>query len=276
MLHLALIAALTLFLPGMAKASQPELLSQHVLVLDSKGRTLLSKNANTPTPIASITKLMTAMVVLDAGQPLDQVLTITKGDRDTLKNTGSRLAFGARLSRGKMLTISLSSSENRAAHALARHYPGGVSSFVAAMNRKAAALGMRHSHFADPTGLSPKNLSTASDLAILTRAALSYPLIRKASTSKVNQVYPFKGKGPIEYRVTNRFLRNDSDNWKVYLTKTGYIREAGRCLVMQARTADQDLTIILLNAQGKLTPYGDSNRIRKWLLQNSSHVAFTH
>ncbi|MEO5341857.1 MAG: serine hydrolase [Gammaproteobacteria bacterium SHHR-1] len=260
----------------LAQSKQPNIRAAHALVLNGQGKPLISKNADQATPIASITKLMTAMVVLDAGQPLDQILKITKADRDTLKNTSSRLRFGGRLSRGKMLTISLSSSENRAAHALARHYPGGVKGFVQAMNQKAEALGMSHTRFADPTGLSPNNISTANDLAKLVQAAMDYPLIRRATTSTYNQVYPFKNRGPLEYRVTNRFLRNDNPNWEVLLSKTGYIREAGRCLVMRARTAGQDLTIILLKAQGKLTPYGDSNRIRKWLLQGNSQVAWQH
>jgi D-alanyl-D-alanine endopeptidase (penicillin-binding protein 7) len=278
MLHLILLIALLFGSQGvaLAKTAGPGLQSAHVLVMNTQGKVLVSKQADTPTPIASITKLMTAMVVLDGGQDLDQILQITQADRDTLKNTSSRLSFGARLSRGKLLTIALSSSENRAAHALARHYPGGVKGFVQAMNRKAKALGMTQTDFADPTGLSPRNLSTATDLAKLVRAALAYPAIGQASTSKLNRVYPFKNRAPLEYRVTNRFLRNDSDEWHIRLSKTGYIREAGRCLVMQARTAGQDLTIILLNAQGKLTPYGDANRIRKWLVEGGSKLAWQH
>jgi D-alanyl-D-alanine endopeptidase (penicillin-binding protein 7) len=281
MLRFVPIFVLLLCISGMvtaAAANKPSLKSRYALVLDDKGKVLISKDADTPTPIASITKLMTAMVVLDAKQSLSQTLTVTKADRDTLKNTGSRLAYGARLSRKKMLTIALSSSENRAAHALARHYPGGKSAFVRAMNRKATQLGMHKTRFADPTGLSPHNTSTARDLAKMVNAAMRYAFIRSASTSKENLVYPFKNRRPIKYRVTNRFLRNGNDNWKVYLSKTGYIREAGRCLVMRTKTAGQALTIILLNSSGKLSPYGDSNRVRKWLMRSdsSSKVAFTH
>ncbi|MBF0256101.1 MAG: serine hydrolase, partial [Gammaproteobacteria bacterium] len=212
MLRFILLIVLCLGINGLAlaKSGQPLVESQFALVLDAKGRTLFSKNADTATSIASITKLMTAMVVLDAGQSMDEILSITQEDRDRLKNTSSRLGFGARLSREKMLTIALSSSENRAAHALARYYPGGVPAFVKAMNRKARSLGMNQTRFADPTGLSPKNVSTARDLARLTKAAMGYARLRQASISKRNLVYPFKNKTPLEYRVTNSFVRNDN------------------------------------------------------------------
>ena len=254
-------------------ANIPALKARHVLVLDENGQTLFSKKADSPTPIASITKLMMAMVVLDAKQNLNKVLTITKADRDKLKNTGSRLKYGARLTREQMLNIALSASENRAAHVLARYYPGGESAFIKAMNAKAQLLGMNSTHFRDPTGLNPGNISTARDLAVMIDAAMNYPLIRKASTTKQINVSPFgKGKS-MKYKVTNRLLRNNNFNWTIYLSKTGYINEAGRCLVMRAKTAGKTVTIVLLNAFGKLTPYGDSNRIRKWLLQNNTKLA---
>lgn len=254
-------------------ASGLDLKARHALVLDEQGGTLYSKNADSPTPIASITKLMMAMVVLDGKQNLKNVLTITKADRDRLKNTGSRLRYGARLTREQMLVIALSASENRAAHVLARYYPGGERAFISAMNAKAQLLGMSSTRFRDPTGLNPGNVSTARDLAVMIDAAMNYPLIRKASTTKQTYVRPFKKGRGMEYRVTNLLLRNNNYDWTIHLSKTGFINEAGRCLVMRAKTAGETVTIVLLNAFGKLTPYGDSNRIRKWLLQNNSKYA---
>ena len=254
-------------------ANGPTLKARHVLVLDEKGEILFSKKADSPTPIASITKLMTAMVVLDGKQNLKKVLTITGADRDKLKNTGSRLKNGAKLTREQMLKIALLASENRAAHALARYYPGGEKAFINAMNAKAQLLGMSNTRFRDPTGLNPGNISTARDLAVMIDAAMNYPLIRKASTTKQINVRPFRKRKAMEYKVTNRLLRNNNYNWTIYLSKTGYINEAGRCLVMRAKTAGKTVTIVLLNAFGKLTPYGDSNRIRKWLLQNNTKLA---
>ena len=257
-------------------ADGPALRARHALVLDEKGETLYSKKADSPTPIASITKLMMAMVVLDGKQNLKTVLTITKADYDKLKNTGSRLRNGARLTREQMLRIALSASENRAAHVLARYYPGGEKAFINAMNAKAQLLGMRSTRFQDPTGLNPGNISTARDLAVMIDAAMNYPLIRKASTTKQIKVRPFRKANAMEYKVTNRLLRNNNYHWTIYLSKTGYINEAGRCLVMRAKTAGRTVTIVLLNAYGKLTPYGDSNRIRKWLLQNNTKLALLH
>ena len=243
----------------------PNLKSEHVLVLDEEGKTIISKNAHKRTAIASITKLMTAMVVLDAKQNMNQILTISKADRDRLKLTGSRLNYGAKLKRKTMLKLALSASENRAAHVLSRYFPGGKKAFVRAMNAKAKSLGMSNTRFRDPTGLSPGNVSTAHDLAIMVDAAYQYPFIRKASTTQKTFVRPFKNRAMMEYWTTNRFLQKKSWKWRIYLTKTGYIKEAGRCLVMRARTANKTMTIVLLNSFGKLTPYGDSNRIRKWL-----------
>ena len=257
-------------------ANGPNIKARHALVLDEKGEILFSKKADSPTPIASITKLMMAMVVLDAKQNLKKVLTITKADRDKLKNTGSRLRYGARLTREQMLKIALSASDNRAAHVLARYYPGGEKPFINAMNAKAQLLGMSSTHFRDPTGLNPGNISTARDLALMIDAAMNYPFIRKASTTRQINVRPFKKGKALEFKVTNRLLRNNNYNWTIYLSKTGYINEAGRCLVMRAKTAGKTVTIVLLNAFGTLTPYGDSNRIRKWLLQNNTKLALLH
>jgi serine-type D-Ala-D-Ala endopeptidase (penicillin-binding protein 7) len=250
--------------------------SQHAMVVDELGTVIFEKNANTPAPIASITKLMTAMVALDANPPMDEVLTITDADQDLLKNSGSRLRIGASLTRGEMFTLALASSENRAAHALARYYPGGLSNFVRAMNHKAEQLGMHNSHFLDPTGLDPGNRSTASDLVKMVQAAYNYPLIRQASTTKETLVFPYSKGGPVKYQVTNRFVRSNDGNWQVLISKTGYIEEAGRCLVMTAKTAGRRLTIVLLNSSGKMSPYGDSNRIRKWLLDKDQKRVAQH
>jgi D-alanyl-D-alanine endopeptidase (penicillin-binding protein 7) len=164
-----------------------------------------------------------------------------------------------------MLQLALLASENRAASALARTWPGGKSSFVEAMNRKASALGMNNSKFLDPAGLDPGNVASARDVARMVKAAMQYPLIRQATTTRSISVSPYKGRGPLTYNNTNRLLKNKS--WTIQLSKTGYLNEAGRCLAMQAEIADQPLVIVLLNSFGKLTPFGDSNRIRKWIEQ---------
>ena len=240
-----------------------KLRSASALVVDIYGNDVYAKDANKARPIASITKLMTAMVTLDAKLPLEQKITITKADRDRVKGTGSRLKYSAKLSRKEMISLALMSSENRAAAALGRTYPGGTQAFVRAMNKKAKSLGMKNSRFADPAGLKPGNRASARDLETLVRSALKYPLIRKATTTKKMTVYPFKGRGPLRYGNTNRLLK--SKDWEIRLSKTGYIHEAGRCLTMQAEIAHQPLVIVLLNSYGKLTPSGDSNRIRKWI-----------
>ncbi|QFU77288.1 D-alanyl-D-alanine endopeptidase [Halioglobus maricola] len=249
-------------LPG-----NPGLKSASAIVLDDEGNVIYGKDVDTVRPIASITKMMTAMVILDSGIPLDEKITITKDDRDLIRLTGSRLEYGATLSRREMLLLALMSSENRAATALGRTYPGGMDNFLAHMNRKARALGMSNSHFADPAGLKSENVSTASDLAKMVEAADGYPLITEASTTTRMDVYPYRGRGNLTYGNTNRLLKNK--NWDIELSKTGYINEAGRCLVMQANIEGEDVSIVLLNSFGKLTPFGDSNRLRKWMLANS-------
>ena len=206
-------------------------------------------------------------VILDAGLDLDEKITITREDRDLIRLTGSRLEYGATLSRRELILLALMSSENRAATALGRTYPGGMDNFVAHMNRKARALGMRNSHFADPAGLKAENVSTASDLAIMITAAEAYPLITQSTTTTRMEVRPYARRGPLVYGNTNRLLKNE--NWDIALSKTGFIREAGRCLVMQAKIEGEEVSIVLLNSFGKLTPYGDSNRLRKWMLANS-------
>ena len=246
-----------------APSGDPGLRSAAVLVTDSSGDTLYARNSAEVRPIASITKLMTAMVILDANLDPDEVIEITRADRDLMKLTGSRLEFGARLSRGHLLQLALMASENRAAAALGRTYPGGIDAFLAAMNNNAAALGMIDSRFSDATGLHPGNLSTARDLGQMVRAADAYPEIRRLSTAPELFVYPYRNRGPLRYGNTNRLLKNPS--WEIGLSKTGYINESGRCLVMRAVIAGEPMSIVLLDSYGRLTPFGDSNRLRRWL-----------
>ena len=248
------------------KALNPKnlkLKSASALVLDQNGDEIYSKHVSDPRPIASITKLMTAMVILDSSLNLQEKIVITKDDRDLIQLTGSRLKYGAILTRKQMLQLALMSSENRAANALARTWPQGKVAFVSAMNNKAEALGMQASHFNDPAGLDPGNVASAHDTAIMVRAAMSYPLIRNATTTHSSSVRPYKNRGELRYNNTNRLLKNKT--WDIQLSKTGYLNESGRCLVMQTDIDDQPLTIVLLNSFGKLTPFGDSNRIRKWI-----------
>lgn len=243
---------------------KPDLRSASALVVDSSGNVIYGKDVDAIRPIASITKLMTAMVVLDSGQDLDEKIDVTKADQDTVQLSGSRLGYGATLTRREMILLAIMSSENRAASALGRSVPGGLTEFVALMNKKAAALNMNNSHFADPAGLNPDNTSTASDLAKMVAAAYGYALIRQASTTRSMEVKPWSNRGPLTYNNTNRLLKNGS--WDIALSKTGYINEAGRCLVMRATIEGEPVSIVLLNSYGKLTPFGDSNRLRKWLL----------
>jgi len=243
-----------------------DLRSGAVLVVDDRGQRVYGKNTRSMKPIASITKLMTAMVVLDARLPMDEEIRILAADRDQLRNSSSRLQTErASLTRGELLLLALMSSENRAASALGRTtLPGGTAAFVAAMNRKAQSLGMHETRFADASGLDSRNVSTAEDLAKLVQAAARYPLIRSASTRDEHLAYPYgPGAAPLQYRNTNPLVRNPA--WDIELSKTGYLSDAGRCLVMRARIADRTLTLVFLDAQGKLTPVGDSNRLRKWV-----------
>jgi serine-type D-Ala-D-Ala endopeptidase (penicillin-binding protein 7) len=243
-------------------ANDPKLRSASVLVTNpANGKVLYAKNANAVVPIASISKLMTAMVVLDAKQRMSDTLTVTTADIDTIKGSYSRLAVGTKLSRRNMLRLALMASENRAASALSRHYPGGRKAFVAAMNRKARALGLHDTHFEEPTGLSYANVSSAHDLARMVAAAHRYSLIRKyTTTAKYTVTLQHKRQ---TFRNTNKLVRNS--NWDISLSKTGYIKEAGRCLVMQAKLAHRPTIIVLLDSQGTLTRIGDANRIRRWI-----------
>ncbi len=246
-----------------------QLASAKALVLNQEtGEILYAKHTGVATPVASLTKLMTAMVVLDASQPMDELLTIGAADIDTIKGTGSRLPVGTTLTRGEMLQLALMSSENRAASVLGRAYPGGHDAFVHAMNAKARALGMLDSHFIEATGLSSRNISTAEDMARMVNAAYEYPEIRAVSTA-VSQAVLVRGPHPVaEFRNTNVLVREGE--WDIGLSKTGYISEAGRCLVMQTTIAGQPLIIVLLNSVGKLTRIGDAQRIRKWLESHDS------
>lgn len=232
-----------------------------LIVRADNGEVLYRKNVDRDMPIASITKLMTAMVVLDAGLPLDENITITTADIDRLKNTHSRLAVGTRLSRGDFLQLALMASENRAASALARDYPGGTPAAVAAMNRKARELGMTRTTFVDGTGLSASNRSSPVDLVRLVKAAESYPDIRRYSTQTQHVVQV--GRRLQVFNNTNPLVK--SPDWSIGLTKTGYISEAGRCLVMQAKIAELPVILVLMDSVGTKTRVGDANRVRKWI-----------
>ena len=241
-----------------------KLASANAVVLDAQtGKTIYAKGANEVTAIASLTKLMTAIVTLDAGLPLDELIEIDIGDLDVIKGSRSRLSMGTMLSRREMLRLALMSSENRAASSLARHYPGGVTAFVAAMNAKAAALGMSNSRFEDPTGLSPQNVSTAKDLSRLVEASAQYPLIRDYSTTPSHYVELQPTGRVLGFNNSNRLVA--SSTWDIQVQKTGYIREAGRCLVMLATVASKPMIIVLLDSIGKYTRLGDAERVRHWL-----------
>ena len=251
--------------------------SQSALVFDQEtGAQLLAKNAQMQTPIASITKLMTAVLVLDAGQDMEDRIIITPDDRDTIKGTGSRLAIGSIYTRGQLLHLALIASDNRAAHALGRRYPGGMDRFVEMMNRKAQQLGMTHTVYVEPTGLNQANRSTATDLAKLANHAYqNYPEIRDISSSGSYTLGTQRvvltnkhHKSKVLYRSvafnnTNRLTR--TNGWEIGLSKTGFINEAGHCLVMQARVAQKNVIIVLLDAVGTYNRSGDAARIKQWL-----------
>ena len=252
---------------GLHQMGDPlDLRSSVAMVLDQQsGQTLFQKNAEAVLPIASITKVMTAMVVLDAAQDPYEVIEITTADRDTERFSGSRLPIGSKLSRAELMQLALMSSENRAAHALGRSYPGGIAAFVPAMNAKARSIGMDDSRFSDPTGLSSGNISNARDLARMVRAAHGYPQIRRFSTATDLTVE--LGPRPTTFRSTNRLV--DDPGWEIGLQKTGYISEAGKCLVMQARVDSRPVIIVLLDAAGSQSRFADAQRLRKWLLEQA-------
>ncbi len=239
-----------------------ELKSGVALVLDQDtDEILFSKNSLAVLPIASLTKLMTAVVVTEANLPLDETITITDEDVDTEKGSRSRLKVGTQLRREEMLHLALMSSENRAAHALGRSYPGGLNAFVVAMNQKARFLGMQDTHYVEPTGLSSRNQSSAHDLAILVKAAHEVQIIRELSTSPEYMVEV--GNRPVQFRNTNGLVK--SPEWEIGLQKTGYISEAGRCLVMQAKMAGRHLIMVFLDSAGKYSRIGDAERVRRWI-----------
>lgn len=239
-----------------------DLKSSVALVVDQETQeVLLSKNEQAVLPIASLTKLMTGLIISEARLPMDELITISQDDVDTEKGSSSRLRVGTTLSRGEMLHLALMSSENRAASALGRTYPGGLATFVSLMNAKARMIGMRDTRYVEPTGLSSKNQSSAKDLAVLVNVASSDPLLREYSTSPGHQVAV--GRQVLQYNNTNRLVKNPS--WDIGLQKTGYISEAGQCLVMQAQVAGRKLIMVFLDSAGKLSRLGDAERVRRWV-----------
>jgi len=232
------------------------------LVKDANtGEVILDKNSDTIAPIASITKLMTAMIVLDRHLDLSQRIVVSRDDIDTMKGSRSKLRTGSVLTREQLLLLALMASENRAAAALARTYPGGTENFVSMMNAKAQLLGMRNTRFVEPTGLSSENVASAHDLVRLVGAAHRYPLIREYTTRESASVEAYGRM--LSFRNTNTLVRNP--DWDIKLSKTGYISEAGRCLVMHTQVANRDLIVVLLDSWGRYSRIGDANRIRKWL-----------
>lgn len=248
-----------------------DLKSGVALVVDpDSNEVLLSKNPGAVLPIASITKLMTALVVIESRQPLDEMLTIEQDDLEQTSNSRSRLVSGTTMSRADMMRLALMSSENRAAHALSRHYPGGREAFVAAMNAKAQQLGMHDTRFVESTGLSADNRSSAMDLVRLVGAASSHDVIREFSTAKESTV-AVGDERLVQFRSTNGLIGNPE--WDISLQKTGYIAAAGRCLVMQAQLAGRRLIMVLLDSTGKYSRFGDAERIRKWLATDGRAIA---
>lgn len=244
---------------------QLDLKSSVALVIDQDTReVLLSKNDSAVLPIASLTKLMTGLVVSEAKLPMDETITITQDDVDTEKGSRSRLRVGATLTRGELLHLALMSSENRAAHALGRTYPGGLGAFVSVMNAKARMLGMKDTKYVEPTGLSSSNQSSAQDLATLVTTAYNDPVLREFSTSPGHQVEV--GNRTLQFNNTNRLVKNPG--WDIGLQKTGYISEAGQCLVMQAKIAGRKLIMVFLDSAGKLSRIGDAERVRRWVESN--------
>ena len=244
---------------------QLDLKSSVALVIDQDTREVLfSKNDSAVLPIASLTKLMTGLVVSEAKLPMDEMITITQDDVDTEKGSRSRLKVGAMLTRGELLHLALMSSENRAAHALGRTYPGGLDAFVSLMNAKAKMLGMKGTKYVEPTGLSSNNQSSAQDLATLVNTAYNDPVLREFSTSPGHQVEV--GNRTLQFNNTNRLVKNPG--WDIGLQKTGYISEAGQCLVMQAKIAGRKLIMVFLDSAGKLSRIADAERVRRWVESN--------
>lgn len=259
-------------LPTHVKYAAPQgLRSSAALVLDTTHSSVLySRNAGVAMPIASITKLMTALVIMDAAQPLDEPIEVSAEDRSSGRGARSRLAPGTRLTRGDLMHLALMASENRAAHALGRSYPGGLAACVRAMNAKAVELGMTTAHFVEPTGLSDENVASPEDLSKLVMAAAKIPAISEYSTDRGYEVRV--GRRMVRFRTTDSLVTRP--DWKIQVQKTGYISEAGRCLVMQTVIEDRTVVIVLLNSYGKRTRVADARRIRKWMeAKQTSHVA---
>ena len=253
---------------GLHEVSDPlDLKSSVALVIDQDTHeVLLSKNDHAVLPIASLTKLMTGLIISQAHLPMDEPITITQDDVDTEKGSRSRLSVGTTLTRGEMMHLALMSSENRAAHALGRTYPGGLSTFVGLMNAKARAIGMADTRYVEPTGLSSQNQSSARDLATLVNVAHGDPMLRELSTSPSYEVAV--GRKTLQYNNTNGLVKNPT--WDIGLQKTGYISEAGRCLVMQAEIAGRKLIMVFLDSAGKFSRLGDAERVRHWVESASS------
>lgn len=258
-------------LAGLHEVNDPlDLKSSVALVIDQDTHeVLLSKNDHAVLPIASLTKLMTGMIISQAKLPMDELLTITQDDVDTEKGSRSRLVVGSTLTRGEMLHLALMSSENRAAHALGRTFPGGLDAFVAHMNAKARILGMTDTRYVEPTGLSSRNQSSARDLATLVNVAHGDPLLRELSTSPGYEVAV--GQKTLQYNNTNGLVKNPT--WDIGLQKTGYISEAGRCLVMQTQVAGRKLIMVFLDSAGKFSRLGDAERVRHWVESLPSPLA---
>ncbi|VAW99049.1 Murein-DD-endopeptidase [hydrothermal vent metagenome] len=243
-----------------------KLRSRAAMVFDERdNEVIIERNAQEVVPVASLSKLMTAMVILDAELAMDDVITISKDDKDRLRYSRSRLRKDMKFTRRNLLLIALMASENRAASALARTYPGGTTEFVKAMNKKAIDLGLSSTRFADPAGLSNDNVSTAQELMQLVKAASEYALIREFTTQSKNSILDLNSEHEINFPNTNRLVKKVS--WPITLSKTGYTREAGNCLVMQTQINSRPVIIVLLESWGKLSKYGDSNRIKKWLIK---------
>ena len=256
---------------GLHRAADPlDLRSSVALVIDQDTHeVLLRKNDNAVLPIASLTKLMTGLLIAEARLPLTEMISITQDDVDTEKGSSSRLAVGTVLSRGDLLHLALMSSENRAAHALGRSYPGGMDVFVAQMNARAHALGMQDTRYVEPTGLSSRNQSSAHDLATLVAAAYKEPLVRELSTSPGREIDV--GRRTLQYNNTNRLVK--SPQWDIGLQKTGYISEAGRCLVMQAQVSGRKLIMVFLDSAGKFSRIADAERVKRWVEQSHRAAA---
>jgi len=255
------------FTPAYAKDLKPNVKSSIAMIVHQEtGEIIYQKNAYTRASIASLTKIMTAMVVLDSGINLNEEVKITKADIDRIKRTGSRIPLGARLTRYELLKFALMASDNRAASALSRSYPTGQKGFIDAMNVKAKQLGMFNTVFADPTGLNKNNVSTARDLVRMVQAAYQYPEIRNLTTQSKGEINYGKRNYKIGFVNTNRLVRKG--DWDIGLSKTGFIREAGRCLVMQAMVKDEPVIMIFLDSYGKLTRFADAKRVKKWMEKN--------